>query len=97
MQVAQSGIDKLAARMDGRRRTVEGVRTTVRALAESEVLLALPATPFPAQAEVARTVSAQVLLHFRGNQYSVPPGLGGARITVRSSDPLRHRRIKRHT
>lgn len=83
MAAAQSGVDKLAVRMDSRRRTVGGVRTTVGALAEGEVLLALPTTPFPAQAEVARVVSAQALVHFRGNQYSVPPGLGGARVTVR--------------
>ena len=83
IQAAQSGVDKLATRMDSRRRTVEGVRTTVGALAANEVLLTLPVAPFPAQAEVTRTVSAQALVHFRGNQYSVPPGLSGAKVTVR--------------
>ena len=83
IQAAQSGVDKLATRMDSRRRTVEGVRTTVGPLAADEVLLALPVAPFPAQAEVTRIVSAQALVHFHGNQYSVPPGLSGAKVTVR--------------
>jgi hypothetical protein len=83
IQAAQSGVDKLATRMDSRRRTVEGVRTTVGPLAANEVLLALPVAPFPAQAEVTRIVSAQALVHFHGNQYSVPPGLSGAKVTVR--------------
>ena len=30
----------------------------------------------------ARTVSAQALVAFRGNTYSVPPGLAGAKVTV---------------
>lgn len=79
---AQNGIDKLAARMDGRRRTVAGLRTTVGALAAAEGLLELPSSPFAAQAQVRRTVSAQALVAFRGNVYSVPPGLSGAQVTV---------------
>jgi hypothetical protein len=31
----------------------------------------------------ARKVSAQGLVDFRGNQYSVPPGMPGAQVTVR--------------
>jgi hypothetical protein len=37
---------------------------------------------FPAEFDVARTVTAQALVSFRGNYYSVPPGLGGAVVQV---------------
>ncbi|MEU6851384.1 hypothetical protein ABZ901_15840 [Actinacidiphila alni] len=68
--------------MDGRRRMVDGAATTVGALADAEPLLDLSALPFPAQAEVARTVSAQGMVAFRGNAYSVPPGMPGAVVRV---------------
>ncbi|MEV6654674.1 hypothetical protein [Streptomyces sp. NPDC051219] len=68
--------------MDERRRTVDGARTTVAELAQSEPLLGLPALPFPAELSVERTVTAQSLVPFEGNFYSVPPGLPGARVTV---------------
>jgi transposase len=83
LQAAQSGIDKLAVRMDQRRRMVDEAATTVGALADAEQLLRLPTTVFPAQAEVIRIVSAQALVSFRGNFYSVPPGMGGAQVAVR--------------
>jgi hypothetical protein len=38
--------------------------------------------PFPAELTAARTVTAQALVAFRGNSYSVPPGLRGATVTV---------------
>ncbi|WP_425388720.1 Mu transposase domain-containing protein [Amycolatopsis jejuensis] len=38
---------------------------------------------FPAEFDVPRTVTAQALVSFRGNHYSVPPGLGGAVVHVR--------------
>lgn len=82
VEQAQSGVDKLPMRMDERRRTVGGVRTTVAELAESEPLLGLPALPFPAELSVERTVTAQSLVPFEGNFYSVPPGLPGARVAV---------------
>lgn len=37
----------------------------------------------PAEFDLTRTVSAQALVSFRGNHYSVPPGLGGAQVQVR--------------
>ena len=49
-------------------------RTTVGALAEAEPLAAPPLVPFPAEVSVARIVSAQALVAFRGNFYSVRPG-----------------------
>lgn len=82
VEQAQSGIDKLAVRMDERRRRVGEAVTTVGELAVAEPLLALPVLPFPAQLEVLRTVTPQGLVAFRGNHYSVPPGLPGAQVTV---------------
>jgi transposase len=83
VEQAQSGVDKLAVRMDERRRSVDGVKVTVAELAEAEPLLVLPALPFPAELEVVRTVSPQALVSFEGNLYSVPPGMGGMQVTVR--------------
>jgi hypothetical protein len=48
-----------------------------------EPLAPLPAVPFPAVLEGTRTVSAQALVAWHGNSYSVPPGHGGQRVTVR--------------
>jgi hypothetical protein len=45
-------------------------------------LLVVPAAPFPAVLNVARTVSAQALVSWRGNRYSVPPELAGARVRL---------------
>jgi hypothetical protein len=42
----------------------------------------VPAVPFPAEITTARTVTPQALVAFRGNSYSVPPGLRGATVTV---------------
>ena len=41
---------------------------------------------------MVRTVSAQALVAFRGNRYSVPPGMPGAQVVVRhrlGADQLR--------
>jgi hypothetical protein len=40
-------------------------------------MLALPAAPYPATVSVSRTVGDNAAVAFRGNSYSVPPGLGG--------------------
>jgi transposase len=80
---AQQGVDALATRMDERRRVRGGQRASVGDLAAAEPLAPVPAVPFPAELAAARTVSAQALVAFRGNSYSVPPGLGGAAVTVR--------------
>jgi transposase len=79
---AQQGVDALAARMDGRRRVRGGQRVSVGELATAEPLAPAPAMPFPAGLTAARTVTPQALVAFRGNSYSVPPGLGGATVTV---------------
>jgi Mu transposase-like protein len=54
----------------------------VLTLAAAEPLAPLPAEPFPAILSVARTASAQALVCFRGNQYSVPPELARAQVSV---------------
>jgi hypothetical protein len=43
----------------------------------------LPAVPFPAVLEDERVVSAQALVAWHGNSYSVPPGHGGQKVAVR--------------
>jgi transposase len=80
---AQAGVDAVAARLDSRVRRRDGQRTTVGALADAEPLHPLPAVAFPAELVVDRRVSAQGLVDFRGNRYSVPPGLPGAQVNVR--------------
>ena len=52
-------------------------------LAETEPLLVLPAAPYPATIEVAAQVDHQASVAFRGNRYSVPPGLAGVTMTLR--------------
>jgi transposase len=82
VEQAQSGVDKLALRMDERRRRVDGSKVTVAELAAGEALLDLPVRPFPAELEVERTISPQSLVSFRGNYYSVPPGMPGAQVRL---------------
>jgi transposase len=86
---AQLSLDRfLAGPGDAReRRTNTGERTTVGALADTEPLLALPSVAFPATIEVDRVVGENASVAFRGNRYSVPPGLAGSELT------LRHRQL----
>jgi transposase len=56
---------------------------TVGALADAEVLTALPAAPYPATIEVSRPVDDRASVAFRGNRYSVAPGLGGVEVVLR--------------
>jgi transposase len=82
---AQSSLDAFCAgTADARpRRTGDGSRTTVGELAGAEPLLALPAAPYPATVIVSRTVGANAAVAFRGNSYSVLPGLAGAQVQCR--------------
>ena len=82
---AQSSLDGFCAGpADARpRRTGDGTRTTVGELAGAEPLLALPAVPYPATVIASRTVGANAAVAFRGNSYSVPPGLAGAQVQCR--------------
>jgi hypothetical protein len=45
-------------------------------------LRAMPHMAFPATLQVQRRASAQALVSFRGNRYSVPPELAHASVTV---------------
>src|SRR5260370_1363448 len=81
---AQARLDAWCARAgDARRRVRDGERVTVGTLAAAEPLAPLPAVPFPAVIEDARVVTAQALVSSHGHSYSVPPGHGGQRVTVR--------------
>ena len=82
---AQRGLDGFCAGpADARlRRTADGGRTTVGALAAAEPLLALPAAPYPATVIVSRVAGANAAVAFRGNSYSVPPGLAGSQVQCR--------------
>jgi hypothetical protein len=85
---AQGSLDRFLATVgDARPRPWpdgQGVgRTTVGALADAEPLLALPAAPYPAAIEATRRVDVDATVAFRGNRYSVPPGLIGAELRLR--------------
>jgi transposase len=56
---------------------------SVGELADAEVLMALPAVPYPATIEVHKTVDDKASVAFRGNRYSVAPGMGGSEVTLR--------------
>jgi transposase len=65
---------------------VEGKRPswpTVGELADTEQLMALPAAVYPATIEVRRAVDDRASVAFRGNRYSVAPGLGGTELRLR--------------
>jgi transposase len=81
---AQADLDRFCARVGDarRRRDGDGERVTVAALAATEPLLPVPTAPYPAAVAVTRTVSAQALVAFRGNTYSVPPGMAGRELSV---------------
>jgi len=82
---AQISLDRfLATTGDARpRRDSQGDRTTVGALADTEPLMPLPWAPYPATICVERTVADNATVAFRGNRYSVPPGMTGTLLEVR--------------
>lgn len=82
IEQAQASLDRLCIKLDGRRRRRDGRATTVGALADAEPLRALPACSYPAELTEHRIVTPQALVAWRGNQYSVPPGLAGTTVTV---------------
>jgi transposase len=82
IETAQASLDRLCAKLDGRKRRRDGVVTTVGELAAAEPLRPTPTAAFPAQLSEQRTVSPAALVSWRGNHYSVPPGLSGAIVTV---------------
>ena len=56
---------------------------TVGELADAEVLMGLPPVPYPATIEVRRFADDRASVAFRGNRYSVTPGMGGVELTLR--------------
>jgi hypothetical protein len=79
---AQASLDRWCAlRGDTRLRPTADGKATVATIAASEPLTAVP-SPFPAVLAVERTATAQALVAFRGNHYSVPPELARAPVTV---------------
>jgi transposase len=60
-----------------------GLGLRVGEVAVAERLLPLPATPYPATVSAERVVSRFALVGYRGNRYSLPPGLEGATVGVR--------------
>lgn len=57
--------------------------STVALLALEEHLLAIPSVPYPVTIEVEREVGDSSLIYWRGNRYSINPGLEGGRVRVR--------------
>jgi transposase len=78
---AQASLDRFWATTGDARPRPGG--HSVGELGDSEPLLALPIEPFPATVEVARQVAANCTIAFRGNHYSLPPGLVGQAVIVR--------------
>ena len=84
VEEAQASLDRwCATRGDARLRAAgPGGKASVLTIAEAEPLAPVPTTPFPATITEERTVSAQALVAWRGNFYSVPPELARAQVTV---------------
>jgi Mu transposase-like protein len=81
---AQASLDAFCSgTADARRRKADGIVSTVGTLADAEPLAALPAAPYPATVLVSRQVGANAAVAFRGNLYSVPPGLAGTQAECR--------------
>ena len=81
---AQASLDVfLAGPGDARVRHVDGRRTTVGALGDTEPLRAVPDRAFPAVVRTSVTVARDATVAFEGNRYGVPPSLIGQAVVVR--------------
>ena len=81
---AQAALDRWCINEgDARMRVRDRAKVTVGELAAAEPLASLPMLPFPAVIEDERKVSAQALVAWHGNSYSVPPGHAGQQVAVR--------------
>jgi transposase len=78
---AQASLDRFWATTGDARPRPGG--HSVGELGDTEPLLALPIQPYPATVEVQRRVAANCTVAFRGNHYSVPPGLVGQTVICR--------------
>jgi transposase len=81
---AQASLDRFCERITDQRRRVgpDGNRCTVADLAAAERLRPVPAGPPIAVITVARLATAQALVHYRGNRYSLAPELAGSAVMV---------------
>ena len=84
VEEAQASLDRFCELRGDARLRPSGVdrRATVQTVAEREPLAPVPTVPFPATITEERTVSAQALVAWRGNYYSVPPELARAQVVV---------------
>ncbi len=83
VEQAQASLDTFCrTRSDVRMRRTRDGRYNVATIAQREPLSPAPAKPFPALVSETRTASRQALIAWRGNQYSVPPELAMAEVTV---------------
>lgn len=84
VEQAQARLDSWCAlRGDTRIRATADGKTSVATVAAREPLAAVPGAPFPAELVAVRTVSAQALVAYAGNSYSVAPELARAAVYVR--------------
>ena len=81
---AQASLDAFCAQVADRRTRIDpsGNRCTVADLAAAEPMRPVPKTPPIAVVSVNRKVTAQALVAFRGNSYSVPPAHVGQQLAV---------------
>jgi transposase len=94
-EAAQASLDRFwATKGDARLRSPRGTEEpptdgarprwpAVGELAGAEPLLGLPDVPYPATIEVEAPVDHRASVAFRGNRYSVAPGLQGATMALR--------------
>lgn len=83
VEQAQQMLDTWCAkRGDTRLRATADGKASVVTVAAAEPLRPVPTVAFPATLSVTRVVSAQALVSFRGNRYSVAPELAAATVTV---------------
>jgi hypothetical protein len=78
---AQASLDRFWATTGDARPRPGG--HSVGELGDNERLQPLPVEPYPATVEVERRVAANCTVAFRGNHYSLPPGLVGTSVMVR--------------
>ena len=84
VEAAQGKLDTwCSVRGDTRLRATADGKATVATVAAREPLAAAPGTPFPAELVASRVVSAQALVAYAGNFYSVAPELARSTVIVR--------------
>ena len=83
VEQAQASIDAFCLTViDPRMRDIDGIRKPIVEHAADEPLRPAPLVPYPATINESRLVSAQALVAWRGNRYSVTPQLAHATVTV---------------